>query len=218
MQVFNYDPANYRSDLQSGGYALLKDLLTPGFVSYIADFHKKSMAEQESESLEWKISGKKRQFVFDFPSERSAFEFRHGMAHLTDINEDDFTISERHLKVYDENAAPYPCPHKDRSASHYSVGIPVDLPDGSSVCVFPNLEPGNNEEDHAVFITDRDDPEATRFYQSDDAILLNEEVGDLIIFLGSALYHERVKAAGTSVLYLKVNGAGVDPLGENIYS
>ncbi len=169
------------------------------------------------ESQEGKIAGKKRQFVFDFPQTETAWEFRAGMAALTGIAEADFTISERHLKVYDATATPFPAPHKDRAASHYSIGIPVDPAPGSSVCVFPDLAPGHNAENHAVFITDRDDPDAARLYETGNAVLLNEKVGDLILFLGSALWHERVRAAGTAILYLKVNGRGEDPLGENLY-
>ena len=47
--------------------------------------------------------------------------------------------------------------------------------------------------------------------------MLHEKVGDLVVFLGSAIFHERVKAGGAAILYIKVNDAGRDPLGENIY-
>lgn len=48
-------------------------------------------------------------------------------------------------------------------------------------------------------------------------MMLNEQVGDVIVYLGSAIFHERVRAAGTAVLYIKVKDTGQDPLGENIY-
>ncbi len=217
MKMFRFDPASHRADLQSRGFAHLKGVLTAEFVAHLADWHQSAMSRSDDESLKWRIAGKKRQFVFDFPQTETAHEFRAGMAGLTGIPEGDFTISERHLKVYDADANPFPAPHKDRAASHYSIGIPVDLAPGSSVCVFPDLAPGHNAEDHAVFITDRDDPEAARIYDTENAVLLNEKVGDLILFLGSALWHERVRAAGTAILYLKVNGRGEDPLGENLY-
>ena len=55
-------------------------------------------------------------------------------------------------------------------------------------------------------------------YQTEEAVMLNEKVGDLVLFNGSSIFHERVKAAGTAVLYIKINDNGDDPLGENIYS
>lgn len=215
--IFNYDPGRQRETLRRQGYAHLEGLLTDEFVAYLKDFLASALREASTESADWKITGKKRQFVFDFPSDEAAEAFRVGLAGLTGIDPDRFTISERHLKLYDDAADPWPAPHKDRSASHYSIGLPVRLPEGSSVCVFPDLDPGPNTEERAVFMTAKDDPDLARIYERDDAVMLNEKVGDLVVFLGSALYHERVRAAGTAVLYIKVNGDGVDPLGENIF-
>ena len=45
--------------------------------------------------------------------------------------------------------------------------------------------------------------------------MLNEQFGDLIAFLGSSIFHERVRPAGAAILYVKGNG---DPLGENIFA
>lgn len=207
MKMFSFDSASHRPDLQSKGYAHLKGVLTPEFVAHLADFHQSAMRGGDDESLEWKVAGEKRQFVFDFPETETAREFRAGMAVLTGIAEADSTISERHLKVYDADADanPFPAPHKDRAASHFPIGIPVDL------------APGHNEQDHVVFITERYAPEAARVYDTENAVLLNENVGDLILFPGSALWHERVRAAGTSILYLKVNGRGEDPPGEDLH-
>jgi len=216
--MFNFDPGQYRSDLEKNGFAHLKGVLTPEFVSHMKRFLAEALSEAEKESQDWKIEGKKRQFVFEFPSDKDADRFRRGMSRLTGIAIDDFTISERHLKVYDDRANPYPAPHKDRSASQYSIGLPVDLADRSTVCVFPDLEPGHNEEDHAVFLEDEDQGGIDALYASKQAIMLNEQIGDVVIFLGSTLFHERVRAAGTAVLYFKVNAAGIDPLGENIYA
>lgn len=216
--VFDYDPARHRADLAEKGYAHLKGVLSKEFVAELQSFLDRSMAEAANESDTWKIKGKKRQFVFEFSSTEAASELRRGLAALTGIAESDFTISERHLKVYDDAADPYPAPHKDRSASHYSIGLPVRLPEGSSVCVFPEMEFGHNTEPRAVFMA-AEDPDARRaLYASDQARLLNEEVGDVVIFLGSRIYHERVRGAGTAILYIKCNGEGDDPLSENIYA
>lgn len=216
--IFKYDPGTLRADLKKNGFAHLKDVLSDDFVSYLKDFYETSMNDDASESEDWKIAGKKRQFVFNFPSTEAAQEFKAGLARLTGIDENTFTISERHLKVYDQNANPYPAPHKDRSASSYSIGLPVYVPEGSTVCLFPDLDALPNQEDHAVFLTERDRPDLERIYENENALMLNENVGDIVIFLGSSLWHERVRGGGTAVLYVKVNGEGVDPLGENIYA
>jgi hypothetical protein len=216
--MFNYDPASYRADLARDGYVHLKGLLTDDFVAGLQDVFDTALGGGDSESAEWRITGKKRQFVFDFPSDEAAETFRAGMAALTDIAPGDFTISERHIKLYEPEADPYPAPHKDRSASFYSIGLPIRLSDGSSVCVFPELDPGPNTEERAVFLEPAEGQSPADLYAAPEARILNEVVGDVIVFLGSGLYHERMKAAGTAVLYIKVNGEGHDPLGENIYA
>lgn len=216
--VFKYDPGTACKEFEEKGYVHLKDLLDDGFLAHLNRHYKDSVETAQNEKEDWKVYGKKRQYVFDFASDADAIEFRDGMATLLNYDKDAFTISERHLKVYDEGAQAFPAPHKDRAASSVSIGLPVHLPQGSSVCVFPELEFGPNPEERAVFMTDRDHPDLEKIYELEKAVLLNESVGDLVVFLGSSIYHERVNAAGAAILYIKVNQDGRDPLGENIFS
>lgn len=215
--VFKYDPGTARDEFEARGYVHLKDLLDDDFLAHLTRHYKESVASAQNEKENWKVYGKKRQYLFDFPSDEDAIEFRDGMAELLGYDKNALTISERHLKVYDEAADMWPAPHKDRAASSVSIGLPVFLPEGSSVCVFPELEFGPNPEERAVFMTDRDHPDLEKIYELEKAIMLNERVGDLVVFLGSSIYHERVKAAGAAILYIKVNQDGRDPLGENIF-
>lgn len=214
--MFLYDPGGYRQEFCSKGYVHLKNILTEGFRQSLVAFYTNSMDSNENEIGRWSIYGKKRQFLFDFSSTAQADDFRHGMARLTGIDPERFTISERHLKVYDKTAPPWPAPHKDRAASEISVGLPIHIPSGSTACVFPELEFGHNHEERAVFLSA--DGDAERLYRTEEAVMLNEEVGDVIAFLGSSIFHERVHAANAAIVYLKVNGTGRDPLRENIFA
>ena len=215
--LFKYDPGSAHETFKKQGYVHLKDVLSDEFVSELKGFYEDSQSNQLNEAQNWKIYGKKRQYVFEFKSQEAANEFRDGLSALTGIDKDGFTISERHLKVYDEAADPWPAPHKDRAASAVSIGLPVHLSEGSTVCVCPELQFGPNTEERAVFLTDRDHPDLEHVYQKETAVMLHEEIGDLIVFLGSSIFHERVKPAGTAILYIKANGDGRDPLGENIF-
>jgi hypothetical protein len=215
--MFNFDPGTARAEFEHNGYVHLRGVLEQSMIDTLTDFLEKAMRENIDEKGEWRIYGKKRQFLFEFPDSESAEKFRCGIAALTGIDHNDLTISERHLKVYDCNAAPWPAPHKDRAASQISIGLPVSIPEKSSTCVFPGLQPGPNPEEHAVFMTDKDHPDLDKIYQSEDCVMLHERPGDLVAFLGSSIYHERVHPADAAILYIKVNGAGSDPLGEDIY-
>jgi len=216
--VFKYSPAKAAEEFKERGFVHLKDILDDDFIAYLDAFYKDTQATHTKEKDEWQVYGKKRQYLFDFPSKEDAEEFREGMSQLLGYESENFTISERHLKVYDDNAKPWPAPHKDRAASFVSLGLPIHLPKGSSVCVFPELEFGPNEEERAVFLTDRDHPDLEHVYEKEEALLLNESVGDIVAFLGSSIFHERVNASGAAILYVKVNDDGRDPLGENIFA
>ena len=216
--VFKRKLGAYRNQLERDGFILLKDILSDSFMAALKDFLERSRAGTVAEYNTWRIGGKKHQFLFDFPSKAMAMAFRDGIAALTGMTQDDLTISERHLKQYENDAPDYPAPHKDRGASTYSIGLPIHLGPETSVCLFPALDRSPNEGDRAVFMTAQDHPGLEDIYNSADALPLNEELGDMIIFLGSSIYHERIRPRGTAVLYIKVNDEGFDPLGENIYA
>ena len=215
---FKRDLSSYHAQLERDGFILLKDILSDYFMASLKTYLAQTRMGMVAEYGQWRIGGKKQQFLYDFPSREVADRFREGIAALTGISEQGFTISERHLKQYDDDAPAYPSPHKDRGASKYSIGLPVYLGPETSVCVFPNLDRTPNEGERAVFMTGQDHPDLEGIYNSPDALPLHEELGDMIVFLGSAIYHERIRPRGTSVIYIKVNGEGFDPLGENIYA
>ncbi len=208
--------ATYHDQLERDGYVLLKDVLSERFLASLRDFLGRSRKGEVAEYGQWRIGGKKHQFLYDFPA-GFAEAFRREVAALTGLKANGFTISERHLKQYETDAPDYPAPHKDRGASKYSIGLPIDLGPDTSVCVFPNLDRSPNEGERAVFMTEQDHPGLKDIYASPEALLLHEKLGDMIVFLGSAIYHERIRPRGTAVLYIKVNDEGFDPLGENIY-
>ena len=208
----------YHDQLQHDGYILLKDIVSDSFMATLRDFLKRSRQGDVAEYGTWRIGGKKHQFLYDFPSQAIADGFRTQLAALTGLDADRFTISERHLKQYEQDAPDYPAPHKDRGASKYSIGLPIHLGEDTSVCVFPHLDRSPNEAERAVFMTEQDHPGLAGIYASPEALPLNEELGDMIVFLGSSIYHERIRPRGTAVLYIKVNDEGFDPLGENIYA
>jgi hypothetical protein len=216
--VFIDDPALYHDAFRTTGYVHLKDVLSDDFRTYLTVFQEHSLRDRENEIGTSKIHGKKRQFLFHFADREDAGRFRSGMAALTRIDPERFTISERHLKVYDEEAPCWPAPHADRAASEISIGLPVHIPEGSTACMFPELNFGANIEERPVFLTERGHPDLEDVYRAQEPVMPNEQFGDVIVFLGSPVFLGQVPAAGAAILYITVNGDGRDPLGENIYA
>lgn len=215
---FKRDLSAYRSQLEHDGFILLKDILSDSFMKSLLGFLDDARNGRIPAYGKWKIGGKKEQFLYNFPGQEIAERFRAGIAALTGMAEDRITVSERHLKQYDIGAPDYPAPHKDRGASKYSIGLPLYLGPGTSVCVFPRLDRAPNMAERAVFMTEQDHPGLENIYKSREALPLHEELGDMIVFLGSAIYHERIRPRGTAVLYIKMNDHGFDPIGEDIFA
>lgn len=215
--VFKVDISDYRDQFDRDGYVVLRGVLSDSFMEHLKQFHQQASAGELEECSAWRVPGKKLQYVFDFPSEAAADQFRAGIAKLTGVREDDITISERHLKQYDEHAEEYPAPHKDRRASGISVGLPIHLGPDTSVCVFPSLDRSENMGDTAMFLSAKPGSDFKALYEA-DGVSLREQVGDLIVFHGSSMFHERSRPRGTAVLYIKLNDRGDDPLGENPYA
>lgn len=215
--AFKFDLASYKDEFARNGYVLLKDALSDDLLDYFKQMHDRAARRALDERADRRIPGKMRQYVFDFPSKETADQFRAGMARLIGMNEEDVTISERHLKQYDEDAEEFPAPHKDRRASGISVGFPVLLAPETSVCVFPTLDRSENQATKAVFLSDNGTAGIGELYET-KGVKLNEAVGDIVVFHGSSMFHARIKPRGSAVLYIKLNDRGEDPLGENIFA
>ncbi len=216
--MFKRELSVHSGEFKCNGYILLKDVISDEFMAYLKDFHRRCLRGKIAEHRTWRIGGKKQQYVFDFGSDAAAAEFRAGIAALTGMQPEKIAISERHLKQYEAGAPDYPAPHKDRRASKIAVGLPVHLGPETSVCVMPGLDRTPNPGECALYMTEQENPDLAGIYQSGDVLLLNEELGDMIVFLGSSIFHERVRPRGTTVLYIKLNDENLDPLGEDIYS
>ena len=212
------DITGARQALAEDGYVLLKDAASPELITYLVSHYDRCDAGEIADLAGGYIPGKKRQFLFDFPDDQTREDFRNQISTLVGYDPKQLTISERHIKAYDDSAPARPAPHKDRAASTYSVGIPIILPEGTSVCMFPALDRTSNPNERAAFLTELQRGEIDALYETSDAVHLNEGVGDIVVFEGSALYHERANPAGSVVLYIKINDQGLDPLGENVFA
>lgn len=214
MQVFKYDIGKHKSEYSANGFMNLKNVLTPEFVAYLLEFYDKSMQGDVGLLPKNSKHDQKSQFKFDFPTQECAEEFRDGIASLTGLQGAQAVLAERHLKVYENSAMDFQYPHKDRCASGITVGFPINLGDETALYVFPALDQSENPNETAIYLDDQD---ALDTFASPEAVRLDQEIGDLVVFAGSTIYHGRIKPAGTAILYCKLNDVGRDPLGEDIF-
>src|SRR5256714_13121631 len=83
------------------------------------------------------IKGKKEQSLYDFPDEVDVGELYDVVCATCGLDRANVTLSERHIQIYDANAAPEPPAHKDRFPSQGSMGFSISIPATSKLVLYP---------------------------------------------------------------------------------
>jgi hypothetical protein len=217
MQVFNFSPEAFAAQYRLQGYVHIKGGVDPEFFAY-AKQQADRLVEDRRSLKDWEFKGKKEQFLFSFPTDADYPDGVHeAISGVTGLSKERLTLCERHLKAYDHSAAPNPAPHKDRVASEVAVGIPLSVPSRSVVILYPTVQVvPNPHTTTALLRRSLDDDELPENLLKDiDPVEVDVQPGDVIMFRGSAIWHERLNPADTSILYLKFNSLRLDPLGED---
>lgn len=165
----------------------------------------------------WRYPDKKEQYLWEFPEGLSVERLCRAVAECTGLDPDRTVLSERHLKVYSAIAPELPAPHKDRSASAVTVGIGVDIPADSLLALWAEGDVTYNPYPSAAEWrnTRHADELPELVTAAHEPVMVDLRRGDVVMFAGACFYHERHRPASTSVLYLKFNDLGIDPLGED---
>ena len=215
MRFFEFDVQEVGRTFADQGWVHVRSGARAELVQYVEEVVER--AEREAALSGRGIHGQKDQFVLDFPPEVDlGAELFDVIAGVGGLRRESMTLSERHIKAYQSDAAEYPHAHKDRFASQVAVGVSVRVPPGSHLVLFPETDRSVNpflstgyrdslEPDALPEVVLRGAPE----------IEIHDEPGDVVIFPGSAMWHLRRKGAGTVNLYLKFNDFDADPLGED---
>lgn len=214
MKIFDFSPADYRSTYAERGWVHVRGGLNEEFLAAA----QRQVAERRAAGpLSGQgIAGAKEQFVFEFTEAAHYEELFDAVAAMCGLDRAGLTLSERHIKSYEPDAAPYPNAHKDRFASQVSMGLSLTVPEGSHLVLYPEDDVWENPFlDTAL----RDSLEPDRVpevvLQGATEVEIHDQPGDVIVFRGSAMWHLRRQSADTVNIYLKFNEFGSDPLGED---
>ena len=236
MKPFSFAAREFAQDLSERGYVHIRDGVTAQFLQFANEQLSRCRKAAHNELLAREIKSKKRQYLFDLP-DHVAFldELLGDLAVLTGCHPSALTLSERHIMIYDENAVSLPPLHKDRLASEFSVGIPLEPSGCGRIALSPGCTGEINLLDNAVYDNAEYlhrppamSPRAIDRWNSDDGkrssprrldgtalIELEAKPGDVVVFRGSSIYHGRIHSAKSSILYFKLNTMRLDPLGED---
>jgi hypothetical protein len=231
MRAFTFAPHAFAAELKEKGYVHIKGGVSDELLQFAKAQLEECRRSGRNELSAREIKNKKKQYLFDLPNgDDFLHDFMRSIGALTGLSVDQMMLSERHIMVYEGNASALPSLHKDRVASQFSVGIPLEECGDARVTLLPRSARRVNPLDNAIYsavaqnspigsapawnFRDSEYPEAAP--TGDPATVeLDVRPGDAVIFAGSSMYHGRLNAAKSAVLYFKLNSMRLDPLAED---
>ena len=215
MKVFDFDPHELRQQYEEQGWLHIRSGLTSEFLEYAREHVAQASSAEALAGAA--IRGAKTQFVFEFPDDVDLQEHvREVIATLSGMDPSRTVVSERHIKAYLPDADPAPQAHKDRYASQVSVGLTLQVGDDSHVVLWPSDEREVNQHLTAGLRDSLRPDETPEVRLTDEtAVMLHDAPGDVLVFPGSSTWHLRRNSASTTLVYLKFNDFGSDPLSED---
>jgi hypothetical protein len=216
FESWREDLSDYAAEFGANDFIVIKNGVHIDFLDYA-----KSQIDQCVEGGDISHSKRrlKQEYLFEFPHQQeTVVELVETIGALTGLPSKDLIVSERHLKIYREDAPQNPPPHKDRHGTQLSIGIPLEVGLDSRLILYPFHERGENRfdsyDDFLDSLSKEERPENA--LREIDPVVIDTRPGDLIVFWGSTIWHERTNAAGSKLLYFKMNALGLDPLKENL--
>lgn len=218
-RIFAFSGQDHADEFARQGYILIRNGVDPDFLDYATRQLDTYRHERENISGRYDKRGLKEQYLFEFPDDEAViYDAVDRLGRLTGLDADELVLSERHFKVYQHDADPSPPPHKDRKSSQIAVGLPIAVPDASRVIIFPDHERWENPYDSYDELL-RSLPEERlpeKVLDGVKPVEIETRRGDVFVFQGASMYHERINSAGSMLLYLKWNVLDLDPIGENL--
>lgn len=231
MKPFTFAPREFTDDFKEKGFVHIRNGLNAEFLEFARGQLVGCRESGQNELSAREIKNKKKQYLFDLPKDAAFLgELFTTVAAITGCSESGMTLSERHLMIYDENAAPVPPLHKDRVASEFSVGVPLEPSAYDRIVLLPWSAREQNLLDNAVYCerAPNSPPQSAEAWnlaageypqpskiERPTLVELEARPGDVVVFKGSSIYHGRLYAARSSILYFKLNTMRLDPLGED---
>jgi hypothetical protein len=218
MKVFDFDPSEYAAAYRDEGYVHIREGLSREFHASLVAYAERELTSHKLD--DFAIKGKKEQSLYDFPDEVDIGELYDVVCATCGLDRGNVTLSERHIQIYESNAAPEPPAHKDRFPSQVSMGFSISIPAESRLVLYPYSNRETNPFNTSAGLRRHLQPDELPEVALRDAreLVLDDADRDIVMFPGSTTWHLRRNAANALNLYLKFNDFGLDPLGEDPFT
>ena len=216
-KMFAFDPASYADAFAARGYVHIVEGLTQEFYDRLVRYTDESSSKNRLKDF---ALGGKEQTLYEFLEPDHYDELRQTVATICGLDATSLLVAERHIKAYEAHAEPYPLAHKDRFGSEVAVGFSIYVPEGSTLVLYPEYDVGANPFNSTAELRSSFRPHTAPEpgLKTARRVEVRDKPRDVMMFTGSAMWHLREHAAGTTVLYLKLNTYNCDTLGEDLHS
>src|SRR4051812_2467556 len=218
MKVFDFDPRDYAGAYSDEGYVHIRGGLSREFHATLVEYAERELMSHKLD--DFAIKGKKEQSLYDFPAEVDIGELYDVVCATCGLDRANVTLSERHIQIYEPNAAPEPPAHKDRFPSQVSMGFSISIPAESRLVLYPYSHRETNPFNTSAGLRRHLQPDELPELLLKEAreLELDDQDRDIVMFHGNNTWHLRRNAATALNLYLKFNDYGLDPLGEDPFT
>jgi hypothetical protein len=218
MKVFDFDPRDYAATYRDESYVHIRAGLSREFHASLVEYAARELTSHKLD--EFAIKGKKEQSLYEFPDEVDIGELYDVVCATCGLDRGNVTLSERHIQIYEPDAAPEPPAHKDRFPSQVSMGFSISIPAESRLVLYPYSHRETNPFNTSAGLRRHLQPDELPELVLKEAreLVLDDADRDVVMFPGSTTWHLRRNAANALNLYLKFNDFGLDPLGEDPFT
>src|SRR3954462_2681658 len=218
MKVFDFDPRDYAGAYRGEGYVHIREGVSREFHAALVEYAERELTSHKLD--DFAIKGKKEQSLYDFPDAVDIGELYDVVCATCGLDRGSVTLSERHIQIYEADAAPEPPAHKDRFPSQVSMGFSISIPAESRLVLYPYSHRETNPFNTSAGLRRHLEPHELPEVVLKDAreLVLDDADLDVVMFPGSTTWHLRRNAAHALNLYLKFNDFGCDPLGEDPFT
>jgi len=216
VKMFSFDRVRYSAIFASQGYVHIPGGLTEEFYQTVLE---QVANHRRGNPLKEFAIGDKQQRLYEFPTTGHDYrmELCEAVGAVCGLDAEKVVISERHIKDYEADADPKPNAHKDRYATEIAVGFSIQVSPESTLVLYPHDErwvnPFNAWADLRTSLGEDKTPEQA--LKDAKRVEIQDAPRDVFMFRGRSTWHLRLKSAGTTMLYFKLNSFNSDPLGED---
>ncbi|MDA2909532.1 hypothetical protein MYX04_01220 [Nitrospiraceae bacterium AH_259_D15_M11_P09] len=202
--MFSFDPKPYKGELVKEGWLFFPNGCSRKFLERLESF---------TESL---LGGEAQDEYAFIPDHEELKIYFTTLQILT--GNTDFTMCRNHVSIYKDVEGDL-LAHKDRHSLRYSCGIGIRATPQSRLLLWPDAPRDINMHPHY-----KDYEDAYGGYENINKILksfipksINLQRGDVILFLGDEVFHQRTNPNGVVMYYLTSNTLGVIDRAPNRY-